>query len=49
MFPRAFFAAAFFAPFYFPQSEGDVVDHGPLCGTLSVAPVVNGTLAVEEC
>ena len=24
-------------------------DDGPVCGTLAVAPVVNGTLAMDEC
>lgn len=47
MFPRAFFAGRFFAPRFFPQSEGVAPAAGSLvCGTPRVLPRVSGVAAV---
>lgn len=46
MFPRRYFAGRYFAPTFFPQSQGEAVEVGGLvCATVSTYPRVSATVA----
>lgn len=60
MFPRTFFPGRYFAPRFWPQSEGDApLAGGLVCGavalapaiggSVSLAPTVAGTAVIERC
>lgn len=48
MFPRRFFPGRYFAPVYFPQSEGEAVEAGGfVCGTVTIYASVGGAVTVS--
>lgn len=50
MFPRRYYTGRYFAPRYFPQSQGEeaFVPRGPICGALSISVNSSGTLSIAQ-
>jgi hypothetical protein len=47
MFPRRFFPAAYFAPRFFPQSQGSEAAIRPISGSIEIQPKLQGEVILK--